>query len=124
MWPDAASENVLTISKLLAEQKYYAKRLTNGNTGFFNFCLQVLELDQNGTAGGSTSTELLRRQLGSTTEKVHNLEGVAERRQQVTSVVLRAFAKKKIFQKSEITMEVGPGLTLNFFVLKIIPKFL
>ena len=32
---------------------------------------------------------------------------------------LRAFAKKKKFQKSEITMEVGgPGLTRNFFCEK------
>ena len=49
------------------------------------FCRQVLELDKNGTAGGSTSTELLRRQLGSATEKVQDLEVVAERKQQVTT---------------------------------------
>lgn len=44
--------------------------------------LKVLELDTNGTAGGSTSTELLRRQLGSANEKVHDLEVAAEKRQQ------------------------------------------
>ena len=59
--------------------------------------MQVLELDQNGTAGGSTSTELLRRQLGSTTEKVHDLEGVAERKQQVTRGLLLVGEKFKVF---------------------------
>ena len=46
----------------------------------------MLELDQNGTAGGSTSTELLRRQLGSANEKVHDLEVAAEKKQQVETV--------------------------------------
>ena len=50
------------------------------------FCIQVLELDKNGTAGGNTSTELLRRQLSSATEKVHDLEVSVEKKEQVAKM--------------------------------------